>query len=69
VTPNGGHLQPADKLYPCLRLTCGSTLPLAGRSFEDQALQAALAVLVSLAGADAEIDGLWWSDMLGGDAD
>jgi hypothetical protein len=67
VTPNGGQFQPTDKLYACLRLICGSTLPLTGRSFEDQALQAALAVLISLAGADADIDGLWWSDMLGGE--
>lgn len=66
VTPNGGQFQPTDKLYACLRLTCGSMLLLTGRSFEDQALQAALAVLISLAGADADIDGLWWSDMLRG---
>ena len=66
MTPIGDKLVPTDKLYACLRLTRGSRLTLTGRSFEDQALQAALAVLISLADADAEIDGLWWSDMLDG---
>jgi hypothetical protein len=67
VTSTAGGLNPSDLLYACLRLTPKSTLYLTGRSFEDQALQAALAVMISFAEADDEVDGLWWSDMLGGE--
>lgn len=57
-----GHL-PTVALYDFLSVTSGSQLALTGRSFEDQALQAALA---GLADADKSIDGLWWSNTLGG---
>jgi len=58
--PPSDHL-PTAALYAFLNVTPGSQLQLAGRSFEDQALQAALG---GLGDADQSIDGLWWSDTL-----
>ena len=58
-----GNLIPTDSLYAGLQLVSGSQLDLVGRPFADQVLQAALAVLVA---NDPAIDGLWWSDLLGG---
>jgi hypothetical protein len=56
-------MTPTSTVYEQLLLVEPSRLELAGRSFEDQALQAALAVLAL---RDEHLDGLWWSDTLAG---
>lgn len=63
ISSHLGDYLPTACLYSFLDLTPCSQLPLEGRPFEDQALQAALA---GLAHVDQSIDGLWWSDTLGG---
>ena len=57
-------IEATDLLYLALNLVSGSQLPLKNRSFEDQLLQAVLAVLAS---QDPSIDGLWWSDLSAGE--
>ena len=52
------------QLYLALDLTPDTQLHLQTRPFEDQLLQAALAVLAS---KDEMIDGLWWPDTLNGE--
>lgn len=58
----GSHA--TSTLYQALNLTSGSQLQLRSRPFDDQVLQAALAVLAS---QDITIDGLWWPDKLDGE--
>jgi hypothetical protein len=64
IRHGGTGIHATSLLYSCLRLTPNSQLYLKNRPFEDQVLQASLAILAS---KDPMIDGLWWSDLLGGE--
>ena len=63
IRRDASGIHAAEQLYLALDLAPNSQLHLEGRTFDDQLLQAALAVLAS---GDGMIDGLWWPDTLNG---